>query len=140
MKEATIRPYLCRHKMPTWLSLKSNLYADGWRVVKVWKTEKFESVKQMSNLWPTCFSILLYSWIISLSQSVKYWYKACTESQLIVLYRCMAMQAAFLWKIVLLFLPCGYSLFHHLWCFFPWLKRAGGIPDVERSQSRIPIQ
>ena len=35
LKEARIRPNLCRHKMLTWLSLKSNLYADGWRVVKV---------------------------------------------------------------------------------------------------------
>jgi hypothetical protein len=35
LKEARIRPNLCRHKMLTWLSLKNNLYADGWRVVKV---------------------------------------------------------------------------------------------------------
>ena len=118
LKEARIRPNLCRHKMPTWLGLKSNLYADVWRVVKYEKPTKFESVKQMSNLWPTCFSILLFSWIASFSQSAKYRYKVCTETQLTVLKRCMAMQAAFVMKVVLLFLPCGYNLFYHLWCFF----------------------
>jgi hypothetical protein len=55
LKEARIRPNLCRHKMITWLSLKSNLYADGWRVVKVWKTNEIRvcqtNVQPMTHMF-----------------------------------------------------------------------------------------
>jgi hypothetical protein len=98
LKEARIRPKLCRHKMLTWLSLRVIYARMAVQSYKYEKPTKFESVKKMANLWPTCFSILLSSWIVSLSQSVKYWYKVCTESQLTVLKRCMETQAAFLWK------------------------------------------
>ena len=118
----------------------SNLYADGWRVVKVWKTDEIRvcqtNGQPMTRMF---FNILVSSWIVSRSQSVKYWYKVCAESQLTVLKRCMAMQAAFLWKISLLFLPCGYSLFYHLW-YFSKNKEGVGVGVVLIQGTDFPLK
>jgi hypothetical protein len=110
----------------------SNLYADGWKIFH--KNAACIAMHRFKTV--NCDSVhTLYQYLTDWDNEtihedrsiekhvghrlVKYWYKVCTESQLTVLKRCMAMQAAFLWKIFLLFLPCGYSLFYHLWCFFP---------------------